>query len=563
MENENIENEVFENKQNGEISAETKNICEENKAETKATKVKIVKKQKQLQSNEIPVNRKPPHGHPPHGHPPHGHPPQGHPPQGHPPQGRPPQGHPPQGRPPQGRPPYGFSQEFNKKFSNFQAPQDYERTQYAEQNVNYAIYPQANGQSNPQANYGTNIPPKQKKPKAFLVTISTVAILSVFSLIYVMLFSVYENQLIVSQPSSSDDSYSPSATPMPDYGDDESDEETSSGLAEGFVENPDIEIPDNIDELIISDTPTTQELDPEDVYSKVVAYTVTIEIQVETTTTGVYATGTGTGIIISSDGFILTNSHVIENSKDTIVKITDYLGNEYPAVVVAYDKSTDLAVLKTEDHNFTPAEFGNSDELEMGQWVMAVGNPGGSVYSGSVTRGIVSGLDREVGYSTDDTLRYIQTDAAINPGNSGGPLVNMYGQVIRINTSKIVSDSYEGMCFAIPINDAIEIVNQLLTDGYVSGRVRLGISASETVYGLQIYSIDEVSSFAGTEVAAGDIIVSVNGQTISELDDLTAEFLSYSPGDQVTVKLMRASENSTETYEVTITLLADEGETQQ
>ena len=164
--------------------------------------------------------------------------------------------------------------------------------------------------------------------------------------------------------------------------------------------------------------------------------------------------GTGTGIIATEDGYIITNSHVILDSKSVPVQVKTNDGTFHDAVVVGYDKTTDLAVLKIDGTGYTPAEFGNSDELVMGQAVLAIGNPGGEQFSGSLTSGIISGLDRSVDEYSSNGMTYIQTDAAINPGNSGGPLVNMYGQVIGINSAKIVSEQYEGMGFAIPTSGA-------------------------------------------------------------------------------------------------------------
>ena len=207
--------------------------------------------------------------------------------------------------------------------------------------------------------------------------------------------------------------------------------------------------------------------------------------------------------------------------------------------------------------------------------MLAIGNPGGERFASSLTRGIVSGLDRAVERYSEDGMTFIQTDAAINPGNSGGPLVNMYGQVVGINSSKIITDGYEGMGFAIPVSKAKDIIDQLLSGGYVEGRVRLGISGYDlgdeaTFYGLpkgfMIASIDEDSSFAGTEAQVEDIIIAIDGETVEELQDISNLLLRYSPGDQVTVTLYRRSAydfSDGEEIQVTITLLEDKGETQR
>ena len=182
----------------------------------------------------------------------------------------------------------------------------------------------------------------------------------------------------------------------------------------------------------------------------------------------------GTGIVITENGYIVTNAHLLSNSKTAYalqVVLSD--GTTYVAGVVGIDTRTDLAVLKIDANNLTAAVFSDSDNLTIGEDVIAIGNPGGLGYQNSLTKGIISAVNREVGSNTN--VKYLQTDAAINPGNSGGPLCNMYGQVIGINTSKIVSEKYEGMGFAIPSATIKSIADDLVKGGYVNGRVKLGI----------------------------------------------------------------------------------------
>lgn len=342
----------------------------------------------------------------------------------------------------------------------------------------------------------------------------------------------------------------------------------SSTPDEGYTikepEQPKIDIPDVSEGIVINGRPSTPELSAEDVYSKVIPSTVTVDVDVYYTN-GEQEDSTGTGIFISEDGFCITNSHVVANSKSVSVKVITSDGTEYPAVVVGLDKTTDLAVLKVDGKGFTPAEFGSSDELNIGEWVIAIGNPGGTEFTGSLTRGVISGLDRKVGSYSANGMTYLQTDAAINPGNSGGPLVNMHGQVIGINSSKIVADYYEGMGFAIPSSKAKDIIDQLLEKGYVQGRVRLGITGQNVLYGtpqgVTIIAIDEYSSFAGTEAKVGDVITAVNDVSITGLTDLANEFLKYAPGDTVKVSLYRSSTG--ETLTIDVVLLEDKGETQR
>ncbi len=332
-----------------------------------------------------------------------------------------------------------------------------------------------------------------------------------------------------------------------------------------------MDVTPNEEGIVIHQKPEGDALDAQEVYDKVVKSTVAITVSY----TGEGTDSSGTGIIATSDGYIITNAHVVLNTKSVLVTVTTYDGQQYDAVVVGMDRTTDLAVIKTNDYGFAPAEFGDAGELSIGEWVLAIGNPGGERFASSLTRGIVSGLDRAVERYSENGMTFIQTDAAINPGNSGGPLVNLYGQVVGINSSKIVTDGYEGMGFAIPVSKAKDIIDQLLSGGYVEGRVRLGISGYDlgdeaAFYGLprgfMIASIDEDSSFAGTEAQVEDIIIAIDGETVEELQDISNLLLRYSPGDQVTVTLYRRSAHDFsegEEIEVTITLLEDKGETQK
>lgn len=330
---------------------------------------------------------------------------------------------------------------------------------------------------------------------------------------------------------------------------------------------PDVDVTPNNDGITIKQKPEGDELSAQEVYDKVVKSTVTVAVTLNKN--GAEQNSTGTGIIATSDGYIITNSHVVLNSKSSVVQITTYDGQQYEAVVVGMDRSTDLAVLKTNDYGFTPAEFGDSTQLVIGESVVAIGNPGGEKFSGSMTGGYVSGLNREVGRYSASGMTYIQTDAAINPGNSGGPLVNMYGQVVGINSSKIITDGYEGMGFAIPTTNAKSVIDALLAGGYVEGRTRLGITGTEisemqaAIYGMprgfMIAAIDDESAFTGTAAQVGDIITAIDGEVVTGLTDISNLLTRYSPGDTIKVTLNR---NGTE-LEVEAVLLEDKGETQK
>ncbi len=337
---------------------------------------------------------------------------------------------------------------------------------------------------------------------------------------------------------------------------------------------PQVDVTPNTEGITIEKQPQGQPLSAKEVYGRVIKSTVTVSASLERN--GQEGTSTGTGIIATSDGYIITNAHVVLNSKNASVKITTNDGTEYDAVVVGVDRTTDVGILKTNDFNFTPAEFGDAEELSIGDQVVAIGNPGGAKFSGSMTGGLISGLHREVGKYSENGMTYIQTDAAINPGNSGGPLVNMYGQVVGINSSKIITEGYEGMGFAIPVSEAKDIIDQLLSGGYVKGRVRLGITGSDVtaamaaIYGAPqgflIAQINEDSAFTGTEAQEGDIITGIDGETVQNLSEISNLLLKYAPGDTITVTLYHPAGSvgdSQRTYDVTITLLEDKGETQE
>lgn len=276
----------------------------------------------------------------------------------------------------------------------------------------------------------------------------------------------------------------------------------------------------------------------------------------------------GTGIIISEDGYIITNSHVIDDSR-TRYKVRVTIDNEeYDAQVTGFDSRTDLAVLKIDKTGLNPAEFANSDELQVGQSVVAIGNPGGMSFSNSITQGIVSALDRDVDHGS---ATYIQTDAAINPGNSGGPLLNMDGQVVGITTVKIVNTSYEGMGFAIPSQQAASVIDSIIKYGYVEGRVRIGITGTEITsdyasyydlpMGIYVASIDEDGPLADTELEVGDIITKIDDVEITNFSTMYKELDKHKPGDTVTLTCeYPLDEGGTEYEEYTIDVVLQSDE---
>ena len=266
--------------------------------------------------------------------------------------------------------------------------------------------------------------------------------------------------------------------------------------------------------------------------------------------------GEGSGIIISKDGYIMTNYHVVYGADPkqgtasrTILEVFLPDGREAKAVFKGGDEKTDLAVIKIDLEDLPTAELGDSSKLEVGELAVAIGNPLGMEFAGSVTVGVISALNRTIEIN-DRTLNLIQTDAAINQGNSGGALLNSQGQVIGINSAKIAASGVEGLGFAIPINDAWPIVDQLIRYGYVRGRPYIGISGREissvyaSYYGISkgIYVIDIVEGSGADKagIKRGDIIVAIAGKDVESIRDLDKIKEAYKPGDTVHVTIDRS-----------------------
>ena len=287
-----------------------------------------------------------------------------------------------------------------------------------------------------------------------------------------------------------------------------------------------------------------------------------VGIKVEYTVNSIFtmqqgtATAEGSGIIISEDGYILTNNHVINSSSSSSYyeigeasKVTVTLYNdetEYSAPVVGTDEETDLAVIKIDKTGLTAAEIGDSDSVQVGEFSMAIGNPLGM--QSSVTSGIISAINREVTDSDGKTFKLIQTDAAINSGNSGGALVNSQGQVIGVNTLKVSATGVEGMGFAIPINSAKPIYEQLIQYNKVK-RPYIGISGRDLdettakrnnlVVGVYVASVDEYSAAEKAGIRAGDVIVKADGQEIKSMTELNNIKNTHDIGDTMTVTVNR------------------------
>lgn len=249
--------------------------------------------------------------------------------------------------------------------------------------------------------------------------------------------------------------------------------------------------------------------------------------------------GSGSGIIISQDGYIVTNQHVVDGATELSVILNT--GDEYVATLVGADSKSDLAVLKIDKTNLPTATLGDSDKVEVGETAIAIGNPLGQELAGSVTQGIISAVNRTM---TVDNKVYnlLQTDAAINPGNSGGALVNQYGEVIGINSIKLSSEEVEGIGFAIAISEAKPIIDDLINNGYVSGRPLVGISVSATRNGLSVEAVSEGSGAANAGLQVGDLIVKADGQVIKKTDELNKIRDNKKPGDTLKLTVIRNGE---------------------
>lgn len=309
--------------------------------------------------------------------------------------------------------------------------------------------------------------------------------------------------------------------------------------------------------LNLTPTALTKGSDVTAIAKKVGPSIVGITMTVSSHQRSIYSLGTqeseGSGIIISSDGYIMTNYHVVQyadpksgSSSNTVLQVFLPDKRQATAKFIGGDAVTDLAVVKIDMTNLPAAELGNSSKLEVGETAVAIGNPLGMEFAGSVTVGVISALNRTI---DNEALSLIQTDAAINPGNSGGALVNSQGQVIGINSAKISVTGVEGLGFAIPINEAKPVVDQLKLFGYVKGRPFIGISGQDITeaisqaYGLPVgIYVTDVTAGSGAEKAGimkDDILTSMDGKAVTSSNDLDAIKLSHKAGDTVNVTIVR------------------------
>lgn len=286
--------------------------------------------------------------------------------------------------------------------------------------------------------------------------------------------------------------------------------------------------------------------------------------------------GNGSGVIISSDGYILTNNHVISGAEEITVRLRS--GDEYQAELVGKDSKTDIAILKVKATNLSSAVIADSSKTQVGDFVLAIGNPLGKL-GGTVTYGFVSALEREINLDTS-TKNLMQFDAAVNPGNSGGGLFNIYGELIGIVSAKSTGYDVEGLGFAIPISDVKTVINDILEHGYATNRPYLGVSMTNATYGYEnpgnsifggslfdmLYTpmqygalVLEVSENSPADIAGiekDDIIVSVDNNVVASTTDVTSELLNHNVGDEVEIGIIR----NNKTYTKKVKLAEYEGQ---
>ena len=313
-------------------------------------------------------------------------------------------------------------------------------------------------------------------------------------------------------------------------------------------------VPDETEQtpqMVISPVPGTvpnipQEggLSLQEIYAKVSPSTVSI------TAMSFGGSSYGSGIIMTESGYIITNCHVVDEAASFLVTLHD--GTEYPGTLVGKDQVTDLAVLKIQGQNLTPAQFGDSDQIHVGDLAVAIGDPLGLELRGTMTEGIISAINRNLTIGGRE-MTLLQTTAALNEGNSGGPLINCHGQVVGINTAKIGSNynqSAESLGFAIPINLAKEVVDQLISVGYVPGRPSLGVETAVLSFqyrlfydlpeGLYIAHVQEGSHAWNLGLRKGDTILSIDGHHVTSQETLNAILSNYQAGDRVHIVIYRS-----------------------
>ena len=427
-------------------------------------------------------------------------------------------------------------------------PQQPQNGYYRQQPYQMPYQQPSQGYYRPQTNEYVYAPqaPKKKSNAGKAVFITIISLLSIF-VISVASISGYMYYQRVNTPQVP---FKPGASnvPMDEHEFRHDDDSEEVGDDENTAADSNV---DNISKgpEKVRDFPTLEQLAaPDDalsipdIYDKVSPSVVGVSCYVQG------GTQTGTGFVISDDGYVVTNAHVIEGHIS--VMIVDGDMNEFEAEVIGSDAQTDIAVLKVNpsDTDLVPVEFGKSSDLRIGELAIAIGNPLGFDLYGTMTTGIISGLDRSVTIG-DNTMNLLQTSASINRGNSGGPLIDAYGRVIGITSAKIDSTYGESLGFAIPIDEALPIVKNLIEYGYVIGRPSIGISGRDITeilsfylrvpQGVKVYTVTEGSGADIAGIQPEDIIIGIQGETITNMNELNAIKNQYSVGDTVTLTIYR------------------------
>lgn len=474
-------------------------------------------------------------------------------------------------------PPYQWNSSYQGDFSQNHGPsgQQASRDSYGQQypygtelpnpwnqNYNDSSFPNWNGQ------YWQNgagfqpspsgWPPQEPKKKMSVGVKVFIVILAVLAVSFIGGFAGFGIYVAVQQQNGTSSESSGNNNSSQSSNDSIIDEDTTAN------------IPDKTDsnfQGITLSSADSEVLTPEQVYEKVsVSMVSVLAASIGSTTESGSSVSQGSGVIATSNGYIITNAHVINYSKSAQVSVITHDQKQYDGVVVGLDKDADLAVIKIEAEGLTPAEFGDDNDLSVGETVVAIGNPGGVRYSGSMTMGIVSAVNRSVANYSSTGITYIQTDTAINPGNSGGGLINMRGQVVGINTIKVVSSGYEGMGFSIPISQAKSILDTLIREGDIPAVGKLGITGStrylpvdgqtySVAGGVLIASIDSSSPLTDSDLEQGDLIVAFNGNTIKTLEDVYTQLKDYRVGEEITLTIRRINENEDFTFDVQTTIM--------
>lgn len=406
---------------------------------------------------------------------------------------------------------------------------------------------------------GSTQPPKDRGSTMALLLILIIflcGIITVLGILNVKLFTQLQNK----DESNTSISFTPESTPTETAHPAEVEIAAFSETTQPAACSDDISICLQESPLSAENIPQPDGLSLQQIYNKNIPSVVSISCQTRN------GSNSGTGVILSSKGYIVTNAHVVENAIAVTVQLTD--NRSFEASLVGSDEISDLAVLYISAQDLIPAQFGDSNALRVGDTVTAIGDPLGVEFRGSFTDGIVSAINRDVTIE-GRTMSLIQTNAALNSGNSGGPLINCYGQVIGINTMKIGvftnNSGVEGLGFAIPSTTVKDVVDQIIEQGYVSGRPTLGITgdALSSFYqyyyrmpaGLYITNVSRGSHADSYGVEPGDILMSIDDTRILNMDDLNTVLYNHQVGDVVTAIIYRGGKQ----YSIQLTLTENRG----